>query len=479
MISRRKWVKQGLGFSAGMLLVTESGFAMSIFAKPKRQEGRLLFEIKAEEDIYSYVPADNGASPMWSRGATTIVRLNDKVYASGLETDLSIDGLSRCRWLLFERKSSGWLLAARDLLHLNREPCPVAVFDDGTLLLSVNPKQADTCKKYCLTHPEILAFKGASMHEAPDHWTPIWGNNPGFNDHSYRALAVDSANHGLILFQNYMYDLAEWSFRDRSGEWTYNGSIHWPVDIYNGKEVPLRLCYSNVALKGKKAWFLSTSDIVEPNEAWQEYKKELTGNEWDYVFRRMFFSYSENITSEEFQPWIEIANRDATAGKVWHQDLWIDGGDRAHILWTEQAIDERLRDRFFPDSTQYNALNYTVIHQGKIIKTVPLVSYSEGDSDDLAPGEARFHVTPDGRMFVFYYIRGKSASGEKVSENRIMEITQEGLPGQFRKIPFKKPFTNFQTATERAGCMPSEWIDVIGVREGQTNSISYGQIRLL
>jgi len=478
MISRRKWVKQGLGVGAGLLLVRESGLAMSLFTMPKRQEGRLLFEITVEEDIYSYVTADNGSGPMWARGATTIVRWNDKVYASGLETDLSIEGLSRCRWLLFERKKSGWFLGARDLLHLNREPCPVAVFDDGTLLLSVNPKQADTCKEYCLTHPEILAFKGASLHETPDHWTPIWGNNPGLNDHSYRALAVDSANHEIILFQNYMYDLAEWTFRDRSGEWPYNRTIHWPVDTYNGKEIPLRLCYSNVALKGKKAWFLSTSDIVEPNDSWREYKKELTGREWDYVFRRMFFSYSKNIASEEFQPWIEIANRDATAGKVWHQDLWIDNEDRAHILWTEQAIDERIRDRFFPDATQYKALNYTVIQQGKIIKTVPLVTYSEGDSDVLTPGEARFHSTPDGRLYVFYYISGKSASGAQVSENRIMEITSDGLPGQFQTIPFKSPFMNFQTATERAGCRPSEWIDLIGVREGQANTISYGRIRL-
>src|SRR5690606_31813251 len=146
------------------------------------------------------------------------------------------------------------------------------------------------------------------------------------------------------------------------------------------------LCYGNVFLKKGAVWFFSTVDIIEPKETWRKYKKELTGNNWDYVFRRLFFSWNQDVTTNNFEDWIEIANHDATGGTVSNRDLWIDNKGRAHLLWTEIAVDENLRDHFFPGAKQYMALNYTTVYKGKVEKTVPIFECHESDSDNLYPG---------------------------------------------------------------------------------------------
>jgi len=42
--------------------------------------------VEVEEDVYSFLPANNGAGPMWCSGSTCLVRIGDDVFASGLET---------------------------------------------------------------------------------------------------------------------------------------------------------------------------------------------------------------------------------------------------------------------------------------------------------------------------------------------------------------------------------------------------------
>ena len=42
--------------------------------------------VEAEEEVYRYSPANNGAGPMWCRGSTSLVRIGGNVFASGIET---------------------------------------------------------------------------------------------------------------------------------------------------------------------------------------------------------------------------------------------------------------------------------------------------------------------------------------------------------------------------------------------------------
>ncbi|MBW7891548.1 MAG: hypothetical protein H3C48_11100 [Chitinophagaceae bacterium] len=473
-MNRRKFIQQGGAISFGIL--TGNSLSANQPGDSYRPEAFEL-QLKSEEDIYTFVSANNGAGPMWDQGMTNIIRAGNQVFASGLETVPEVKGLSNCKWLLFKRFDSGWKLEAKDLINLTREPCPLATFGEDKILLSVNPKQADSCIEYCLTHPEILQFDGNNLPQPYERLIPAWKINPGFNDHSYRAFAVDGENQELILFQNYMYHHAEWSFRNKQGVWQSSDEIYWPTDTYNGKEVPLRLCYSNVAIRNKQVYFFSTGDIVEPIDAWRNYKKELTGATWDYVFRRLYFSWTDDITQKRFHSWIEIANRDKTAGHIRNQDLWLDKEGNVHLLWIEYAIDERLRERFFPKEKQERSLNYAVIKKGKIVTRNALLTCREGDADQVyVAGNARFQALPDGRLFVIYYQTGKQADGKAISENAVMEILPGGKRGTIQQIPLKKAFTLFHTANERAGCSPSHRIDILGTQEGKENTISYAQV---
>ena len=98
-------------------------------------------EVEIEEEVYRFVPADNGAGPMWSRGSTSLVRCGELVFAAGLETLPDVKPLNNCVPLLFYRHDDGWKLIYRgdEDKDRTREPSPVVCFDDGGLFLSVNP----------------------------------------------------------------------------------------------------------------------------------------------------------------------------------------------------------------------------------------------------------------------------------------------------------------------------------------------------
>jgi hypothetical protein len=113
-------------------------------------------------------------------------------------------------------------------------------------------------------------------------------------------------------------------------------------------------------------YFCGVSDIIEPNPQWRKYKKQLTGRDWDYDFRRLFFTWTEDIAKAPFHDWIEIASREATAGWIFPCDLWAAPDGTVHLLWSERALDTRLRATFFPDAKQSQALNYAAVRKSLV-----------------------------------------------------------------------------------------------------------------
>src|SRR5438034_3515780 len=87
--------------------------------------------VEAEETLYDYLPANNGAGPLWCYGSTCIVRRGADVFASGLETLDGVPPLNNCRWRLFQRTAQGWQLRQADPTGREREPCPIGIFADG------------------------------------------------------------------------------------------------------------------------------------------------------------------------------------------------------------------------------------------------------------------------------------------------------------------------------------------------------------
>lgn len=433
--------------------------------------------VEVEEDVYQYEPPNNGSGPLWCQGSTCLVRTGDSLFASGIEKLADAKPLNNCRWTLFQRTADGWQrIQAGE--GRTREPSPLAAFSDGRLFLSANPTLATNPAQYSgPARPEVLEFSSSSPAATPTRMLPVWDGQPAFSEHSYRSFAADAANGELVLFQNIGYTHAEWTFLDRRGQWSAQGKLKWPWGAEYDKPQPIRVCYPNVALVDRGVYFCGVSDIVEPYTRWREYKRKLTGRAWDYDFRRLFFTWSDDVTTGKFQAWIEIASRDKTCGWISPGDLWVAPNKDVHIVWTERAIDTRLRAEFFPDAKQSHSLEYAIVRDGEVLSRQTLMLAEEGGANEI-PGRGRFHITPDGRLFVFCYVSGTDAAGRGVSENRLAQIRDDaGAPGWI-KVPLQHPMTDFFTATVRAGSPPSQHLELLGHRAGQSTTISYAKIRV-
>ena len=95
---------------------------------------------------------------------------------------------------------------------------------------------------------------------------------------------------------------------------------------------------------------------------------------------------------------------------------------------------------------------------------------------DLRPGYGRFQVTASGQLLAFYYVAGTDASGQPIAEHRIVEIGPDGSANQPVVVRFETPLASFFTATQRAGCRPSDVLDLFGDSGG---AMRYARIRLV
>ena len=118
-----------------------------------------------------------------------------------------------------------------------------------------------------------------------------------------------------------------------------------------------------------------------------------------------------------------------------------------------------------------------MVRDGKVVSRRSLLAAEEGQSREV-PGRARFQITPEGRLFVFGYVSGANAQGERVSENRLIELFADGGASGWVKAPLKRPLSDFFTATVRAGSPPSRTLDLLGPPAGGGRAICYARIRL-
>ena len=441
----------------------------------------LDMSVLVEEDVYTEPAPDNGANIIWCYGSTVLVRNDNDVYLTELAVDPAVKPLNNCYWKLLKRNAEGWNCIFSDDGNRTREPSPMVVFPNNDVFVSVNPILVSGPEVYYgPAQPQIVRFSIGNDTVAPRTLLPDWVGDPSFTDHSYRSFVADGKNRELILFQNIEYSHAEWSFYDRTGNFSAKGKIVWPWGSEYVNPVAVRICYPAVALVDRKVFFCGVSDITEPNPAWSAFKKELTGRA-GYDFRRLFFTWTNDISKEEFQPWIEISSREETCGSIMPCDLYVAPDESVHLLWTETAIDTRLREKFFPDEKQSEALCHAVIRNGKIQKRSNIIICHENEVKPVA-SMGRFHSTPDGRLWVVYYVSGTEKNEETgteivVSENRISEIKNGKPSHEYQTIPLKIPFSTFFTASVRAGNAPSAILDLHGTCPN-SNQVRYAAVRL-
>ncbi len=435
--------------------------------------------VEIEEDVYSFTNANNGAGPMWCSGSTSLVRVGKRIFASGLETVPEAKPYNNCRWMLFERRAKGWERVWVDENGRTREPSPLAAFADGRVFLSANPTTLGSVAETNRgpAQPEVFQFKAGNSKATPKKLKPKWQVATNFTAHSYRSFAADGAAGEFVLFQNVGYTHSEWTFLDRHGKWSAQAQLKWPWGAEYDKPQPARVCYPNVAIQNRAVHFCGVSDIVEPYNAWREFKLQITGQPWDYDFRRLFYTWTPDITKQPFAEWVEIASRDKTCGWIMPGDLYVARDGDVHVTWMERAIDERLREKFFPDARQTNSLRYAVVHEGKVILRRTIEESTE-DKPGISGAWPRLQPTPDHRLFVFYYAGGVGADGKPVSENRVREILSEGKMTPAVRVPLQMPFHSYFTATVRGGSPPSRTLELLGNQGSKGNTLSYARIRL-
>ena len=333
------------------------------------------------------------------------------------------------------------------------------------------------------------------FHPADNGSSPMWC----YGSTCLVRIGDDVFASGLILFQNIGVSHSQWAFLDRDGNWAATGKLIWPeredprFAPYNSTRA--RVNYPNVVLKDRAVHFCGGSAFNK----WERVQDdpELMGRKWSSRWRRLYYTWTPDITTGKFNPWVEIASTHKTGGWLFPADMWLDDDGRVHILWMEYPIGRKLRDEHFPDIRRITGMKYAIVEEGKVVFRRTLVEGGEGLSG-VIPTSGRFQVAPAGRLFVFYYVEGTNPSGEMIRENRLMEVHPDGNVGDPVLVPMKHPlggFLAFFTATTRGGSPPSETLDVLGSRAHTPdtprtagkykqhemtfpNKISYARIRL-
>lgn len=425
--------------------------------------------VEVEEEIHTYTPADNGAGPLWCHGSTVVARHGDSVYVAALETLPDHQPLNNCRFLLYQRTAAGWTLVYRDETGRTREPSPLALLGDK-LLVSANPTLTAPGEYGGPAEPCVFRFDANNPIAVPIHEQPRWKDAPVFTEHSYRTVTTDGSE--VLYMQNTGYAAAQMSFCDTAGHWHALDPLIWPWGGEYDPPQPLRLCYPNVALRNRSAHFLGVGDIVEPVAAWKQAKHAITGRDWDYVFRRLFYAQTPDLLSEPFSAWTEVANADQTAGHMRNGDIHIDTDGTAHLIWCATNIDGRLRDRFFPDQSIIHSLEYMSLNKGQTQSRRTLISSTEGQ-EDPRPELARFHILEDGTPLIL-----SQFSGPESNPSYRYALVTTDTPNWI-DIPFSHPMPGtFLTSTVRGGSLPSSFIDIVGMSPNNPHTLGYARVRI-
>lgn len=429
------------------------------------QKSRYAVEI--EEIVTKPTPADNGAGPLWCYGSTVIARQADDVFLSVIETGKDVPPLCNTRWQLWHRSPDGWRVEQSENEYRQREPCPIALFRQGPVFLSVNPSIEPVGTKYGRCEPLVLEFDPANLSAGAKTHEPAWAEGTYFTDHSYRGFAADGANGELLLLNINAKTSAQFvSYRDSQGKWNAKGKI----------EFPIRACYPQVALRNGSAHAMAIGDIVEPVEEWRKLKFEKVKREWDYVFRRLFYTYSNNIGTSDFCTPIEVDTVEETGGHIQNLDLYIDEAGAAHLLYLKRPHQyEFIRDKYFPGQAMTARLEYAVVKEGKVVSTRTLAQTPAGPTG-LEPSFGRFHVGSAGALYVIAAGTGIEKS-QRIFSNYIGRIGAGGEQPAFERIELKHPFHNFFTNTPRGGSAPSDVIDLFGTADDGPN-LRYARIRI-
>lgn len=411
--------------------------------------------VQAEETIYTYTNANNGASPLWTFASDTLVRRGDDVYFNATELVPNAPTLNRVRWALMQRASEGWTVVQRDERDLTRENSPIGITSDGRLMMSVNPT-LDRDDRSALSEPRVLVFPPGNPAGEWETFVPRWPSAPEFSHHSYRGFGVDPESGECLITHQEGNHAQHWAFLTRDRAWLTGRLVFPDPPEYEREE--LRYLYPNVALKDRAAWVFARSGATEPIDEWYEYKAQFGGK--NVSRRRLALSWTPDITREPLSDWVDLVNVMETGGEVWNCDLYVAPDGDVHLLWFEISVQPQLRDPFFPDTPILRFLKHGILRGGELVSVTTLVEGGEGYEG--RPHWGRFHIGADGRMYLLYTWWVYPSSEGAGNHTMIAEILPDGSLSEATEIPLACPLgARFMVASPRGGTQPSDVIDVV------------------
>jgi hypothetical protein len=417
--------------------------------------------IVADEIITTTTPSNNGSSPMWCAGAPLLVRTGGAVWASISVHDPGAPPYCNTHWELWRRPDAGaWEKVKQGPAASEREPCPLFLADPASLVLSVHPKllprstdrQGETAW-FC--QPALAVFDPQRLDREPGLWMPEFAPGGTFGQHSYRSVGVDAATGAFLLLVIDRDNIYRPAWRDGAGVWH-------PLPPPG---FPIRACYPNVVLRDRAGHVLAIGDIIEPNPEWKAEKTRVLQRSWDYVFRRLFYTWSPDLAAEGFREPLEVDSVEDTGGWMFNLDMLLDAQDRVHLLWVRRTFDHGfLRDKFFPGRPNIEEVRHAVIENGRITARETLLSRELSDEATARRRvtEGRLHQLPDGRLVAVLAVE---ADRREDSALYLQELDPRGRSSA-APVPLQldgEPFTGrFFTNTPRGGSAPSHGLDLLG-----------------
>jgi len=342
---------------------------------------------------------ENGADPSWSRGNSPIIRVGNRVFLTNPRVHAERRPLNRTTMELWEKQDGGaWQLVYEDEDVFQREPCPIACIGGARLVVTANvPAQEyapdeETMDTDCIPTLYVFDISGPVRKIASIRLQ--WDQEDyAFWEHSYRGFAVDRER-GLLFLDNIEYSEEArfcYTLLDRQLRCIKNGKLHFPK----------RCCYHTIAAKDGEIYLFGIQDIKEPNSVWRDYKRQMTGREWDYDFRILYMNYCSDIEKGEFEPSVRICDRDDTCGWVFPLDCCYDAnGDMLLLVSTQNVYPAFMRERFFPGVAPEATLEMYRFSRGKLLEKTCIAR--SGDTESATAFTGCFHTAASGEVYAVW-----------------------------------------------------------------------------
>jgi hypothetical protein len=268
------------------------------------------------EPITEVANNDSNTPPFWEYHQTTITRINDRVYASSMETvDPGFDSFVK-QWRLYERADTGWQQVYESPLDQPLNQPPVLLAGPGdTLHVFASPEGRFTHFAFDINNIENPTL------ETPDiGFTEFWPWSSGsINQSGDIGIAMVTGGDDRQHIQLRDATTGDWS---AGVSYTFDTRSESPTG-YDRHTFPF------LVLDDGAAHIFSAQDIVDP-------VKVAEGASYTFSSHSLDYYYSPDVAATAFQT-VSIVDIEGTRGWAHNDDLLLDASGVVHTLYYTQA----------------------------------------------------------------------------------------------------------------------------------------------